>query len=82
MDNNLAEEFIGSMIEVVKSKNKDLQGAQGRIIDETKNTFIILDEKKQEKTLLKKGSVFRIGGKEISGEKILYRPEERIKLKR
>jgi ribonuclease P protein subunit POP4 len=82
MDHNLTEEFIGSIIEVVKSKNQDLKGTKGKIIDETKNTFIILDEEKQEKTLLKKGAVFRIGEKEILGEKILCRPEERIKFKK
>ncbi|MBN2459421.1 ribonuclease P protein subunit [Candidatus Woesearchaeota archaeon] len=79
MDNGYSDEFIGSEIEVIKSKNKDVEGAKGKVIDETKNSFTIVNSQNQEKRLLKKGSVFRINSKEILGERILRRPEERIK---
>lgn len=79
MDDNYSDEFIGSEIEIIKSKNKDMEGIKGKVIDETKNSLTIINDKNQEKKLLKKGSVFRICGKEIQGEKILRRPEERVK---
>jgi ribonuclease P protein subunit POP4 len=79
MDDNYSEEFIGSEIEIIESKNKDMEGIKGKVIDETKNSLTIINDKNQEKKLLKKGSVFRIQGKEVQGEKILRRPEERVK---
>jgi len=79
MDDNYSGEFIGSEIEVIKSKNKDMEGIKGKVIDETKNSLIIVNGQNQEKRLLKKGSVFRIQGKEIQGERTLRRPEERVK---
>jgi RNase P/RNase MRP subunit p29 len=79
MDDNYSDEFIGSEIEIIKSKNKDVESIKGKVIDETKQSFIIINGQNQEKRLLKKGSVFRIRGKDIPGEKILRRPEERVK---
>lgn len=73
-------EFIGLPVEVINSQNKSLIGKKGKIIDETMNLFII--EQTQEKTIkiLKKGSIFMINGKKIIGDKIIKRPEDRVKL--
>jgi RNase P/RNase MRP subunit p29 len=75
-------EFIGAQIKVIKAANKSLEGMEGSIVDETKSTFKIINTKNQEKTLLKKGTVFLISDQRINGEDILRRPEERIKLKK
>lgn len=79
------EEFIGKTIKVVRAKNKSLEGIEGIIVDETKNTFKILKKKKskkneqEEKTVLKKGTVLIINNQTINGNEISKRPEERIK---
>ena len=75
-------EFIGAKINVLSSCNRDVERLEGKIIDETRNTFTIMDNQAQEKTLLKKGTVFLINGKKIQGDEIMRRPEERIKLKK
>jgi ribonuclease P protein subunit POP4 len=75
-------EFIGTKIKVLRSDNKSLERLEGKIIDETRNTFRIMNDQNQEKTLLKNGVVFLIDGKKIQGNEIMRRPEERIKLKK
>jgi RNase P/RNase MRP subunit p29 len=75
-------EFIGAKIKVVSASNKSLTGLEGSIVDETKNTFKIKNNQGEEKTLLKKGTVFLINNQTIKGDEITRRPEERIKLKK
>jgi ribonuclease P protein subunit POP4 len=77
-----AAEFIGAKIKVMNATNKSLQGLEGSIIDETKNSFKIKNSKQEEKTVLKKGAVFMINNDTIKGDEIIKRPEERIKLKK
>ncbi|MEK6963447.1 MAG: ribonuclease P protein subunit [Nanoarchaeota archaeon] len=74
-----AEEYIGSMLEVVQSPNSSLTGLHGKVINETKYTFVIETDKK-EKRIMKKGNTFHINGKEVQGSLITKRPEERLKL--
>jgi len=75
-------EFIGLDVVVVDAKNKSLIGIQGEIVDETKQSFIILDEK-SEKHVLKKGTSLKlkINNQEliIKGDILVGRPEDRIK---
>ena len=79
---NRATEFIGAKIKVMSATNRSLQGLEGSIIDETKNTFKIRNSKQEEKTVLKKNAVFMIDNNLIKGDEIIKRPEERIKLKK
>ncbi len=73
------KELIGSNIEVVNSKNKSLIGVKGKIIDETKNMFVLDNQKK----LIKSQSIFRIKIKnktyEINGKILQNSPEDRLK---
>lgn len=73
------EEFIGKYVKV-KDKN-----IEGKIIDETKNTFLVLQKNKDTKMVLKKNNIFELktdqGDIEIDGKSILIRPEDRIKAK-
>lgn len=75
-------ELIGLLIEVVKSKNPSLVGIKGRVVNETKNTIKVKQSDKM-KTLLKNQIKIKIieGGeeKQISGIKLVGRPEERLK---
>lgn len=78
--NKHQQEFIGKHAKVTKAANKQLQGIEGKIVDETKNTFTIKTQTKELK-ILKKGNEFQINNQKINGEKITRRPEERIKIK-
>ncbi len=54
MVNKLPEiELIGSIIEVLDSKNKYLIGIKGKVIDETRNIIIVQSEKNQIKKLIR-----------------------------
>ncbi|PIN80282.1 hypothetical protein COV13_03890 [Candidatus Woesearchaeota archaeon CG10_big_fil_rev_8_21_14_0_10_32_9] len=78
--NKYQQEFIGKQIIITKSNNKQQENIEGKIIDETKNTFKI-KTKKQTITVLKKDKEFQINKQKIEGDKITKRPEERIKIK-
>jgi len=75
-------EFIGSDLEVIEATEKNYQELQGKIIDETKNMFVISDEGKN-KMVPKEGNRFKltINGRNniLDGNKLKYRPEDRIK---
>ena len=77
------DEFIGLESKVVKSSNPDLMGIVGRVVDETRNTFAILQNGAQ-KVVAKDTSVFSFvmtDGTvvEIDGKAVIGRPEDRIK---
>lgn len=76
-------EFIGLGAKVAKSANPSLAKVRGKIVDETRNTFIILHEGKQ-KTVPKDTSVFHFVMQdgtvvEIDGKLLVGRPEDRVK---
>lgn len=75
----LRGEFIGRE---VKIKDKKIEG---KIIDETKNSFLIKTKSDLKKRLLKRNCVFELklpsGIAIIDGNSILMKPEDRIKIK-
>ena len=76
------DELIGLHIKITDCKDPSWIGKSGKIIDETKNTFLIeIDDKK--KKIAKKIASFEFDYKgkkiKINGSKIAFRPEERIK---
>ena len=77
MNESFKGELIGSVIEIIGSKNKTLIGIKGKIIDETKNTLTI--KNKTSKKVLKSHITFKIDGKIVEGKDITKRPEDRIK---
>ena len=81
--NIIQDEFIGLKSTVVKSLNNDSVGINGKIIDETRNTFTILQNNRK-KVVVKDISIFNFmmpDGTiiEIDGKTIIGRPEDRIK---
>ena len=78
----LRHELIGLKMEVIDSKNKNLIGLKGIIIDETRNTLTIKDNDKI-KTLLKEQVTLKIYAEDheikINGELLVGRPEDRLK---
>jgi ribonuclease P protein subunit POP4 len=76
-------EFVGLDAEITKSKHQNSVGASGKIIDETRNTFIISSEGKK-KVVAKDSSSFRFNFRdgtivEIHGRLLVGRPEDRLK---
>ena len=76
-------EFIGLNAKVVRSPNPNYIGIKGKVIDETRNTLVIL-HKNQKKTVIKEAAVFHFTMPdgtivEIDGKVIVGRPENRVK---
>ena len=76
-------EFIGLETKVVKSSNPNVVGITGRVVNETRNTFTILQDI-DEKVVIKDTAVFDFvlcdrTVVEIDGKVIMGRPEDRIK---
>lgn len=78
-------ELIGLEVRVVKSKNKQLEGLSGTVIDETRN-MLKIETGKGEKSLAKQDCVFSFhlpSGEwvRVRGSLLVSRPEDRIKKK-
>ncbi len=80
--NVLKDEFIGMLMKITSSSNPILIGIEGEIIDETKNTFVIKTNNGR-KTILKNQVKFTIKKGDdliqIEGDKLCFRPEDRVK---
>lgn len=79
----IRSEFIGLDAKIAKSTNPSLVRMKGRVLDETRNTIVILHDG-EEKTIVKDTSVFHFtlhGGTvvEIDGKLLVGRPEDRVK---
>lgn len=78
------QELIGSTIEVVDASHKGYIGMKGRVIDETKNTFLIELENKKTIRMPKNNVKFKFtflnkNAVAIDGRKLIHRPEDRLK---
>ena len=76
-------EFMDLKVKVAKSSNPSCVGARGTIVDETRNTFVMMCRSGRI-TIAKNHSVFRFTlpdatVMEIEGAALLGRPEERLK---
>jgi len=77
-------ELIGLEASVAKSLSLPYQGISGVVADETKNTLVLRARDGAERTIPKKGCVFRFvlpdgTSAELDGSKIVYRPYDRPK---
>ncbi len=75
-------EFIGKEAEIIRTTNKYLLGMRGKIVDETKNSFKLLVNKRnfrEFKIILKRNNTFLIGNRIVEGNKIMKRSEDRKK---
>ncbi len=80
----LQGELIGLMIEVEESSNKDMIGLRGRVVDESRNTFVIETAQNEEKRIPKAENVFIFSFEDgvrarVHGNMLIARPEDRIK---
>ncbi len=69
--------LIGSCIEVVESKNKNLVGLKGKVIDETKNIIVV--ESNGTKKIIKSQVIIKIDGKLVDGKSMVGHLKDRIK---
>ena len=76
-------EFIGTQAEISESPHEGYIGLSGKIVDETRNTFTIM-QGNSSKRVIKENAVFRFSypdGTEvqIDGNLLTGRPEDRLK---
>lgn len=77
----MKHELIGLDVKVAEATDPSQRGLQGRVVDETRNTLLI-EVGGREFRIPKKGSVFVFHLDEdvlIEGDRLLYRPEDRVK---
>jgi len=77
------QDFMGTEAKVAKSNHSSYVGIQGKVVDETRNTFTILHEGKR-KIVAKESAVFHFKFSdgtivEIDGRLLVGRPGDRIK---
>lgn len=82
-ENLRVHELIGLKASVVKSRSAPHKGLRGTVVDETKNTLVLSDGKR-EWVVPKKGSTFRftLPGKKsasLEGDGIAFRAHDRPK---
>ena len=73
--------FIGNDVCIKSAKNPSYVNIEGKIVDETKFSFIVKTASSK-KIVLKSGTIFSINGATITGDKIIGRCEQRIKIKK
>lgn len=76
-------EFIGTEAKVSRSSHHDCIGASGKVIDETRNTFTILNNENK-RAIVKESAIFHFKYPdgtivEIDGKLLVGRPEDRLK---
>lgn len=83
--NLIHHELIGLPVEIVASANQNQIGLKGKIVDETRNMFMIEKEDHRIKNTAKEGVTFvftlsDLGHTEVkvNGNLLLARPENRI----
>lgn len=81
--NIIRYEFIGTEAEVAESRHQDYLGISGKIVDETRNTFLI-SHRGDRKRIIKDVAIFHFKFPdgtvvEIDGELLVGRPEDRVK---
>lgn len=76
-------ELIGRGVRVERSEDPTLEGLEGRVVDETLNTFVVERADGREVRVAKAPCVFVFetadGPVEIPGVRLRYRPEDRTK---
>lgn len=80
MSRTYPHELIGQDVEVLMSLNKSQIGLRGKIVDETKETFVIQSGNVR-KRVFKRGIEFSLvsSKRKVFGEEVLRRSEERLK---
>ena len=80
--NLIRHELVGLEVEVVNAKSVNQVGIKGNIVEETRNTLVV-NTANGEKTVLKNNVTLRFTLEnqmvDVDGERLVGKPEERIK---
>ncbi|MEM1587447.1 MAG: ribonuclease P protein component 1 [Candidatus Bathyarchaeia archaeon] len=84
-ENLVKHELIGLKVKIFKCKNSQLNGFEGTIVNETKNTLTIQSDNKM-KIIPKNISIFHFSlpnGRivEVNGKILIGKPENRLKMR-
>ena len=75
--------MIGLAVKVISSADRKQKGVRGRVVDETKNMFVLEQDDGKIVRIAKIGRTFRfeLGGAkcEVDGSRIAFDPVERVK---
>jgi len=76
--------LIGREIEVLASRDKSILNLTGRVIDETKNTLLVITDAEKEVRIPKSIVTFSVSNRArdpltIDGSKLIGTPSDRIK---
>jgi ribonuclease P protein subunit POP4 len=71
-------ELIGRRVKVIDCTDRSLQGIEGHIVDETKH-MLTVETTTTLKKIAKNTATFDIDGRTVNGQRIRYRPEDRIR---
>lgn len=77
----MKHELIGLEVSVVDATDPSQRGVKGHVVDETRNT-LVLETSDRELVIPKAGSLFSFQvGREVrvEGDRLLHRPEDRVK---
>lgn len=77
----MKHELIGLDVRVEDAPDPTHRGLEGRVVDETRNT-LVLAARGRALRVAKKGASFRFrvdGSPVIPGNRLLHRPEDRVK---
>ncbi len=79
----IRREFLGTEVQITRSRNRGNVGICGKVLDESRNTFTVLC-KGRRRIIVKDSSVFRFEfpdstAVEINGQLLTGRPEDRLK---
>ncbi|MEM2869367.1 MAG: ribonuclease P protein subunit [Thermoplasmata archaeon] len=82
--NLVRHELIGLRVVVRRSPDPSVEGMEGRVVDETRNTLVIDTGERGRRRVAKEGSAFLFtlpdgGMVEVEGRRIRFRPEDRVK---
>ena len=77
-------DFIGREARIINSRNRALVGVSGKVVDETRNMFTIMDRDKKRRQVVKDLTIFHFNLPdgtviEVEGRLLNARPEDRIK---
>lgn len=79
----MREEFLGRDLLIVSHPDPAMAGLAGEVLDETLKTFVVRLEDGRQRRVAKAGGrfLFRIGSRdvEVLGDRIMFRPEDRVK---
>ncbi|HLC32799.1 MAG TPA: ribonuclease P protein subunit [Candidatus Nanoarchaeia archaeon] len=72
--------WVGKRIRIITSKNPSLIGLEGVMVDETQN-MIKMETANGKRNVQKASCVLEVDGQRVEGSKVLFAPQDRMKLK-